>query len=168
MQSVLEGQVRSMTLSDLADVIKIDKLSFPIPWSEKTYRLELTENPAAHLFIAERPDLEPRELIGYIGFWYIVDEAHISTLAVHPTYRRRGVGEHLLRYSLKEAAELGAELMTLEVRVSNLAAINLYEKYGFTAFGTRKRYYHDNGEDALQMRLADLTQWRVVALGGGE
>jgi len=108
----------------------------------------------------------PRVVVGYIGFWYVVDEAHISTLAVHPAYRGRGIGAQLLAAMLREAAGLGARLATLEVRVGNLAAQRLYLKFGFEEVGRRPAYYRDNAEDALLMTLAPLGRvWQSAADG---
>jgi ribosomal-protein-alanine N-acetyltransferase len=90
-------------------------------------------------------------LIGYGGIWFAVDEAHITTIAVSPRYRGRGIGELLLNGLIDHAFDGGATMLTLEVRMSNTVAQNLYRKYGFQAAGTRKRYYTDNGEDALIM-----------------
>jgi ribosomal-protein-alanine N-acetyltransferase len=152
------ARIRRMTLADLQAVIEIDRKSFSMPWSERTYRNELTANPAAYLYVAE--NAAQGQILGYIGFWFIVDEAHISTLAVKPAYRRRGIGHWLLQMALEEAARLGAEIVSLEVRASNLAAIELYRKYGFLPRERRAGYYQDNGEDALYMILGDLDQWR--------
>lgn len=153
------AHIRRMTLADLEAVIEIDRKSFSMPWSERTYRNELTANPAAYLYVAE--NAAQGQILGYIGFWFIVDEAHISTLAVKPAYRRRGIGRWLLQMALEEAAHLGAEIASLEVRVSNLAAIELYRKYGFLTRERRAGYYQDNGEDALYMILGDLEPWRT-------
>lgn len=99
------------------------------------------------------PDEEPDEapLVGYGGLWLTVDDAHITTIAVDPIYRGQGIGELLLNALIDHAYELGARQITLEVRVSNTSAQQLYLKYGFQPAGTRKRYYTDNGEDALIM-----------------
>ena len=99
-------------------------------------------------------------MAGYLGFWFIVDEAHISTFAVHPQYRRRGFGRALLEHALGHAAALGAELVSLEVRASNHTAAAIYESFGFTVTGRKQGYYQDNGEEALFMRLEDLQPWR--------
>jgi ribosomal-protein-alanine N-acetyltransferase len=164
-------QLRDMEAADIPQVVAIDRQSFPLPWSEATYRRELHDNLNSHFMVAVRGpapgrpagalqgllrrEARPR-VVGYIGFWYIVDEAHISTLAVHPDYRRQGVGRLLLQAMLAKAAALGAHLATLEVRVSNLEAQQLYARYGFVEVGLRKGYYRDNREDALLMTLAPL------------
>jgi ribosomal-protein-alanine N-acetyltransferase len=169
-----------MTVEDIPRVVEIDQLSFPLPWSSATYRYELTQNGNSHFFVAlaeggPRPGsaagpgglgwlnpanwfkpppaaLDPaRPVVGYGGFWYILDEAHISTIAVHPDWRGQRVGEHLFVAMLEQALDLGALTATLEVRVSNERAQNLYHKYAFEVVGRRKRYYRDNGEDALLM-----------------
>ena len=156
MQSQLQnGKVtfRPMQFDDVPVVAAIDKVSFPSPWSESTYRQELRENRAAHLYVAEQhSELKGRaEIVGYVGFWYIVDEVHISTIAVHPTLRRRGIGRMILNHALEQARALGAELVTLEVRESNRGAIELYRAFGFTLRGRRPGYYKDTDEDALVM-----------------
>ncbi len=153
-----EAIIRRMTLEDLGAVLQIDRLSFPLPWSERSYRFELTQNPASNMLVVEGRDEGAPRVIGYAGYWMLVDEAHISTLAVHPDYRRRGLGAKLLRQLLDDAARSGADMATLEVRVSNQAAVNLYHKFGFQIVGRRSRYYRDNGEDALLM-----TVWGVAA-----
>ncbi len=94
--------------------------------------------------------------MGYLGLWYMVDEAHIVAIATHPAYRRRGIGERLLARALELARERDAKTVTLEVRVSNEPAQRLYEKYGFRRVGLRPRYYTDNGEDALIMTTPPL------------
>ncbi len=96
-------------------------------------------------------------IVGYGGMWLMVDEAHISTLASHPDWRRQGVGELLLAAMIDRAAEIGAEMVTLEVRVTNTIAQALYRKYGFQVAGRRKGYYSDNGEDALIMTTPAIT-----------
>jgi len=148
---VIAPIIREMTLSDLPVVLEIDRLSFPLPWSERTYRFELEENQAACLYVAEAPNNGVFKVVGYVGIWFIVDEAHISTIAVHPNYRGHGLGERLLQRVLEYALNKEATTVTLEVRVSNQAALNLYYKYGFEVVGNRPRYYRDNNEDAYLM-----------------
>jgi [ribosomal protein S18]-alanine N-acetyltransferase len=97
------------------------------------------------------PSQDAASIIGFAGLWLMVDEAHITTIATHPDYRRRGLGEFLLMNLIDIAYTIGAKWVTLEVRVSNATAQNLYQKYGFREAGVRRRYYSDNQEDALIM-----------------
>lgn len=153
--------VRTMTIDDVAAVAAIDRLSFPLPWSELSFRSDLTTNPAAHLLVAEQKLAAGRRIAGYAGYWLVVDEAHLSTLAVEPGLRRRGLGERILREAMRHAARQGAEMMTLEVRASNEAARRLYAKLGFRDVGRRPHYYKDNLEDAILMtrdRLAEAVR----------
>lgn len=170
--------IEPMQLRDVAEVMGIERLSFPTPWSARAYRYELRENNLSHYLVARpRRPLARKEpgfwdglrrslgvaaplevnLLGYGGFWLMAGEAHISTIAVRPEWRRRGIGELLLVAMLERAVELGADLATLEVRVSNVAAQGLYQKYGFAKVGLRPRYYSDRGEDALIMTTKHLT-----------
>lgn len=155
-----------MTLEDVFEVVAIDRMSFSLPWPERSYRYELSENPASRFLVAERPRGEDNVVVGYVGFWLIADEAHISTLAVHPHYRRLGIGRQLLSSALDDAQQLGANLCTLEVRASNLGAIDLYAEFGFVVVGRRKGYYHDNQEDAILMTLYGLQARRQEDRGG--
>lgn len=139
--------VRSMRIEDLPAVIDIDRASFTMPWSDRTYRYELTRNQAAELFVAEKDG----RIVGYIGTWQIIDECHISTLAVENENRRQGIAQRLLLHALRRALAKGITTATLEVRVSNQAAIDLYRKFAFEITGRRKAYYRDNGEDAYIM-----------------
>lgn len=147
--------IREMTLEDLPAVTEIDRLSFPVPWPERSYRFEITHNPSAQLFVAEN---SRGEVVGFLGYWLIADEVHVSTFAVHPTHRTRHIGERMMLAALAAARRQGAELATLEVRQSNQPAIRLYEKLGFESVGRRNGYYRDNGEDAILMTLPDLDE----------
>lgn len=158
--------IRPMTVDDIPVVVDIDRLSFALPWPERSYRFEIGENPTSHLLVAEQSNDGYSRVVGYVGFWLLVDEAHISTLAVHPDRRGRGIGEQLLVAALERALELGAALATLEVRTSNDVAIGLYRKHGFEMVGQRPHYYRDNNEDALLMSLVDLSRWRAEVAGG--
>ena len=170
--------IEPMQLRDVAEVMGIERLSFPSPWSARAYRYELRENNLSHYLVARpRRPLAKKEpgfwarlqrslgvaassginTLGYGGFWLMAGEAHISTIAVRPEWRRRGIGELLLVAMLERAVELGADLATLEVRVSNVAAQGLYQKYGFAKVGLRPHYYRDRGEDALIMITKRLT-----------
>jgi [ribosomal protein S18]-alanine N-acetyltransferase len=143
-----------MEAQDIPQVLAIDQLSFANPWTAESYHYELATNRTAHFWVllAPAPAAE-RQVVGYAGFWLIVDEAHIGTLAVHPFWRQRGLGEKLLVTLLRQARELGAVLATLEVRTGNQAAQQLYRRHGFAEVGRRKRYYQDNGEDALLLTV---------------
>jgi ribosomal-protein-alanine N-acetyltransferase len=142
-----------MTLADIPQVMEIERLSFALPWSENSFREELSDNDKAHFFVATSAE----RVVGAAGYWQIEDECHISTVATHPDWRRRGIGELLLKTMLSEARTWGAALAVLEVRVSNEAAIQLYKKYRFEISRVRRNYYRDNDEDALEM-LAQLTE----------
>jgi len=131
----------------LDQVLKIERVSFPTPWSREAFLSELLQNSLAHYFTCFCGD----ELIGYGGMWIIVDEAHITNVAVHPDYRGQRVGEIIMLHLMAQAMERGAYKMTLEVRPSNLSAQNLYNRLGFEAVGRRKGYYTDTHEDAIIM-----------------
>ncbi len=148
--------IRRMTLDDLPEVMEIEKVSFRMPWAQSAYQYELTRNDRGfYIVVRLKTDKGEGPLIAYGGFWLLIDEAHICTLAVRPDWRGKGIGE-LALYSLMDLAlRLGAELVTLEVRVSNKPAQNLYRKYGFEVVGKRKGYYSD-GEDALIMTVFDI------------
>jgi len=124
-------------------------------WSKQTFVNELTNDKS---FYYGAFDSDTKSLLGYTGFWLITGEAHITTLAVHPNHRRKSIGERLLINTVICARELGAQWLTLEVRESNEAAKGLYFKYGFSALGLRKRYYQDNGENALVLWTDKITE----------
>jgi ribosomal-protein-alanine N-acetyltransferase len=154
--SIMVFRIRPMQKGDLPAVVDIDRRSFSLPWPENAFQYELTQNTAALLRVAEidLPD-GGHQVIAAIVIWMILDEAHIATLAVHPEYRRRGIGRQLLAHALRDAIKLGASQAMLEVRVGNLAAQDLYRQFGFRITGRRPRYYQDNREDAILM-TADL------------
>jgi ribosomal-protein-alanine N-acetyltransferase len=145
-------RIDRMVLADLPSVHAIERASFFPPWPDEAYRNELHANRLATYLVARLDDV----VIGFGGIWLMVDEAHITTFAVDPNWRRRGVGERLLLALLDAASSRGAREATLEVRLSNVAARRLYEKYGFRPVGLRPRYYSDNGEDALIMTTEPL------------
>jgi ribosomal-protein-alanine N-acetyltransferase len=140
-------RVEPMTLSDIEAVHAIERRSFAVPWPDEAYRNELLGNRLASYVVARAGG----SIVGFAGLWIMVDEAHVTTFAVDPAWRRRGVGERLLLALLDLAVERQAREATLEVRLSNMPARRLYEKYGFRPVGIRPRYYSDNGEDALIM-----------------
>lgn len=138
---------RPMELVDLTRIEEVENLSFTTPWSRKAFYNELVLNQFAHYTVVTVDGV----IAGYCGFWLILDEAHITNIAIHPDYRGRGLGRALLRYVMQLAQELGATSMILEVRVSNDIARGLYESLGFVRIGLRKGYYADNKEDAILM-----------------
>lgn len=142
-----------MGLDDLAAIQRIERASFTTPWPDTAYQSELETNRLASYLVA-RVD---GEVIGYGGIWLMVDEAHVTTVAVDPAWRRQHVGARLLLALLDLAVARGAREATLEVRLSNLAARRLYECFGFRPVGLRPHYYTDDGEDALIMTTEPLT-----------
>lgn len=147
----LEITLSVMKAADVEPVVAIEKACFSTHWPANAYLNELA-NRCAWYTVARYQG----EVIGYGGMWVIMDEAHITTLAVKPMYRRRGVGMRMMLGLLEEALRRGARRSTLEVRRSNHAAIQLYERLGFRAAAVRKSYYSDTGEDALVMWADDL------------
>jgi ribosomal-protein-alanine N-acetyltransferase len=147
-------RIRPMALDDLPAVHVIERASFTTPWPPHAYRQELATNRLAHYLVVVRRG----EIVAYGGVWVMVDEAHVTTFAVHPRYRRQGIGEKLLLALLDLSIERHAREATLEVRLSNLPARRLYEKYGFRPVGIRPRYYTDNGEDGLIMTTEPLAE----------
>lgn len=166
MERAAEVLIRRMTQADLQAVLAIDRQSFPIPWSENTYRHELNNVRSTRLLVAETHHHGQRRVVGYVGFWFVIDEAHISTLAVAPEFRGGGVGRKLLQAALAAAADMGCRSATLEVRPSNEVAIGLYRSFGFEITGRRLRYYRDNNEDALIMTLDPISKGLQRTQGG--
>ena len=137
---------REMKPEDAEAVEKVEKASFSVPWSRKSF-WEEAANERTYYLLA----LDNEKVIAYVGTWILDDEAQITNVAVAPEYRNRGVGTRLLRKLIFEAKKRGAARMTLEVRPSNASAIALYKKFGFQDFGRRPHYYIDNNEDAIIM-----------------
>ncbi len=144
--------VEPMRPEDIPAVHAIESASFPTPWPPYAFRGELETNRMAHYLVVRAGE----RLIAYAGIWLMVDEAHVTTFAVLPAYRRRGIGGRLLSELMELAAGLGATVVTLEVRLSNASARRLYQQFGFRPVGVRPRYYSDNGEDALIMTTEGL------------
>ncbi len=141
-------KIRLMQKQDVENVVKLEELSYgQHHWSKESFFNEL-ENNLAHYYCAVN---EESTLLGYAGCWHIFDEAHITTLSVHPEHRRQGIAQKLLFAIIDDCYKDKIKYITLEVRESNIAAISLYEKNGFKSIGTRKKYYQDNNEDALIM-----------------
>ena len=177
----LEGlpyAVTSMGMSEVATVARLEKQIFSMPWSSAAFRYELVQNSSSEYLILRylpwardettaswiesarrlwrRSRLDP-SIIGYGGCWFVLEEAHISTLAVREAWRGRGLGELLLISLIETAQTRGCDKVTLEVRVSNEPAQNLYQKYGFEQVGRRKAYYSDNREDAYIMTTESIS-----------
>ncbi len=142
-----ECLIRRMTLADVDAVAAIEAATFPTPWSADAFRQELTRNAVARYLVAEADG----RVIGFAGAWIILDESHITNIAVLSDYRGQGYGRQLTQALMQYLANLGAAYATLEVRKSNLIAQRLYKSLGYVSVGVRKRYYEDNNEDALLM-----------------
>lgn len=138
--------IEPMDINSISDVLEISTLSFPVPWSETSLLGEL-KNPLAKYLVAK----DNNKIIGFMGVWLIVDEGHITNIAVHPNYRGYGIGDLLIDGIINLCKNNNCIALTLEVRLSNIIAQNLYKKHGFIEEGIRKKYYEDNGEDAVIM-----------------
>ena len=139
--------VRRMALLDVPEVHAIELKTFVMPWSKQSFVDEMQKNACARYLVTEQDG----KIVAYAGAWMVFEEGHITNIAVQAEARGQGIGEELTRALLQYAANLGVQYMTLEVRRSNLAAQGMYKKLGFVELGVRKRYYEDNGEDALLM-----------------
>ena len=148
-----EISVGLMTIDDVDAVHEIESACFKTPWSKNSFIHEVTENQCARYVVVR----EDGRAIAYAGVWFILDEGHITNIAVHPDRRGLGYGERVTREMIQLAADSGMNWMTLEVRRSNKIAQNLYHKLGFIDVGYRKRYY-ENSEDALIMALEQLPE----------
>ena len=154
MKQITRVVLEAMKVEDIPRVLEIERQSFRTPWPGDAYTHELKENRLASYLVARAEG----ELVGYAGMWVILDEAHITTIAVDPHHRGQHIGERLLVGLIDAALARSARWMTLEVRKSNTAAQTLYEKYGFREIGTRKGYYSDNREDAIVMWTGTLNE----------
>ena len=140
-------EIRRMTIDDLDAVTAIEEATFAIPWSRESFRQELERNVAARYLVA----VKDGRVVGYAGAWIILDESHITNIAIEEGERGQGIGRKLTEALMQYISNLGAAYATLEVRVSNERAQNLYKSLGFVSVGKRKRYYEDNQEDAFLM-----------------
>jgi ribosomal-protein-alanine N-acetyltransferase len=183
MRLALRTRLRTMASDDVPEVMEIERESFPSMWPQTAYRRELQNKLARYVVLTEvRDDEQPasapggtglfgairrvvggdggrtsnERLLGFIGVWLMVDEAHIVTVAVREEYRRMGIGERLLIACIELSMDHAQRAVTLEVRRSNEVAQRLYEKYGFDRIGLRVKYYTDNNEDAVLMATPDL------------
>lgn len=142
----MEIRIRQIREEDIDGVLEIERETFDSPWSKNAFSHEIKNNLLAKYFVA----VKDKEILGYAGIWLILDEAHIVNIAVAKKDRGKGIGEALLREIISYCQEKDIDHITLEVRMSNQVAQNLYSKYDFVGYGVRKGYYSDN-EDALVM-----------------
>jgi [ribosomal protein S18]-alanine N-acetyltransferase len=182
----LRYSVDTMTMHDVPRVVEIERLAYTTPWPPSAYRREIQENRMARYIVVRDTWLEPRpaptheepkrpfplslltraqapispdiaNIVAFSGLWHMINEAHVTTIATHPDYRGRGIGELMLSTLIGVAYSAQARYVTLEVRVSNSVAQSLYRKYGFSQTHIRRRYYSDNHEDAYVMSTQDIT-----------
>lgn len=133
-------------------IVTIENMSFKTPWTRDAFAYEFTRNKCARYIVI----LSDGMVAAYGGMWLMIDEAHITNIAVHPEFRGAGIGNLLVENMVKLAKDEGASAMTLEVRRNNIPAINLYKKYGFIEAAIRKGYYQDTKEDAIIMWKYDI------------
>jgi len=140
--------------SHIPAILEIEKVSNTAPWSERSFKNELDHQHGVFLV-----GILQGEVVAYGGVWLVVDEAHVTTIAVAEQNRRQGIGQRLMVELLHKAKAAGMVCSTLEVRASNVGAIKLYEKFGYSVTATRRGYYPDNREDAVVMWLYELQSW---------
>ncbi len=143
----MEITVRKMIEQDIDAVLEIEKEAFTTPWSKESFLAEIKENLLAYYLVAEVDGV----VVGYGGIWLILDEGHITNIAVKEGYKGNHIGSHILEGLICYCLKTGIDNMTLEVRASNIIAQRLYKKYGFISAGIRPHYYSDNDEDAIIM-----------------
>lgn len=147
-----EFGIYRMESSDLDEVLDIERESFSLPWSRWMFERELEEKERSHFFVFKNGS----KVLGYIGFWIVFDEAHIVTIAVRKDKRHKGIGTILMASALIAAYKMGAQRATLEVRITNINAQKMYEKFGFETISVRRKFYTDTGEDAYVMWIYNL------------
>ena len=150
-------KIRRMEIKDLDEVMEIEHASFPTPWSRSSFEIEITRNPNAFYIVAEFRG----KVVGFAGMWITAGEGHVTNIAVHPKFRRCGLGELLLISLIERCIAERARGVILEVRERNVVAQELYRKCGFVQIGRRRHYYLDTGEDALVLYLSDLDRPEV-------
>ncbi|MGI6250578.1 MAG: ribosomal protein S18-alanine N-acetyltransferase [Anaerolineaceae bacterium] len=156
--------LQRMTEADLMEVEALDKVSFSDPWPAGGFAYELKPGSENIVLVAKDISAPPgAQIVGYIVVWLVVDEAHIGTLAVAPTWQKLGIGRCLLAHALLQAKKSGAVKSHLEVRTSNAAALRLYYGFDYEVVGLRPGYYKDNKEDALLLTLPQLDVAKLKA-----
>ena len=156
---MLPRSVEPMRAGDLDEVLAIERASFTMPWSRGAFLYEIEQNRVAHCHVVR----EGGGIIGYLCVWEIADEVHVTNIAIHPAYRRRGIARELLTGLIADSRSRDLRMIVLEVRPSNREAIALYESFNFRVTGRRRGYYYDTGEDALVME----TRLAAVSTAGG-
>lgn len=145
-------EINQMKKKHIEQVLEIEKASFLTPWTKRMF-LDEIDSPLSYPFVVTKSEARADVVVCYIIFWMFMEEVHILNLATHPAYRRLGIAHSLLHFSLDFTYKRGGIVYLLEVRRSNEAALNLYQKVGFASWRVRRKYYADTGEDALIMRL---------------
>ena len=148
MENAPKFETDRITPEDLDGIVAIENVSFPTPWPRRVFEREIRSHKSYN-----RVMRFGGTVVGYLVTWTIYDEVHILNIAVHPDFRKMGIGERMLKDCISHSAECGLKYALLEVRVSNTGAINLYEKLGFKTIHTRRKYYSDTGEDAYVMMV---------------
>ncbi len=155
-QGPVAVDIRPMAWGDLQEVLAIEEEVFPTPWHRSVFLHEMRYNRQATIVVAHLVDRRRYPgVVGYAGFWDVAGEMHVTTMAVDPSFQRRGIAHELMDHCMDVARALGCTTASLEVRLSNEAAQQLYASYGFVVAGRKARYYPD-GEDALIMTLERL------------
>ena len=158
--AALTVHVQPMRRRHLRSVLRIEQQVYPRPWSSSLFMSELALHSTRAYYVARIG----RDLVGYAGLMMTLDEAHVTTIAVDPKRHRGKVGTRLLLVLVREAIARGATAVTLEVRMSNVAAQDLYRRFGFAPVGVRKNYYQEVNEDALVMWAHDVDQHEYAEL----
>ena len=153
-------EIKSLISNEVSEVAALDRVCLGGFWADDAYLREIDSDKSSlvGLHLSEFENGNSSQMIGMGCLWSIVEEAHITLLAIHPDYRRQGLGQLLLLYLLKDAIARKLEWATLEVNENNLAAVRLYQKYGFEIAGKRKNYYQPAGDDALVLWLKQIQQ----------
>lgn len=139
--------IQRMEVDDLDRILDLERLCFSSPWSKDDFLYELNENPFGYYVVLKELD----KILAYLGLWMDEDRAQITTIGVDPEHRGKGYAKTLMEHMLEVCSSKGVKIYSLEVRVSNQAAISLYQSFGFIQVGLRKAYYQDNHEDAYLM-----------------
>ncbi len=145
--------IRRMNENDLDQIVYLERELFSLPWKREDFKRELDENQFAHYGVIEKDE----QIVGYFGLWTLYDQAQITTIGTAKDYQGQGFASEMMRELEKIAIDQGCEICTLEVRVSNIAAQELYKKFGYKQVSIRKSYYSDNYEDAyLMMKMLEV------------